>query len=432
MANRVDKKITKTVIDKLQAGEFVWDAEIKGFGCRCQKQGKVYFLKYRHGNRQRWYTIGRHGSPWTPQNARDKAIQLLADVKNNKDPALERERTRTAPTLKDLAEKFKKEHVAAKRKDRTISEYGRLLDKIIVPKLGMHNVADISRADIAKLHYSLSDTPFQANRVLAVLSKMFNLAETWGERPDGSNPCRHIERFKERRHERFLSAEELGKLGEALKKAEADYQLWQSSRDNKAPKGGADKVRIDARKLKGVELVSAEAIAAIRLLIFTGARVNEILTLQWEWIDFKRGNARLPDSKTGVKTIHLPAPALEVLSGLKRVEDNPYVLIGQKAKKNLVNLEKPWQIIRKMAGLADVRLHDLRHSFASTAAASGMSLPLIGKMLGHSQAQTTQRYAHLSNDPVKTATDKIATKIAHSLSGKDKIQIKFPNKVVSL
>jgi integrase len=151
------------------------------------------------------------------------------------------------------------------------------------------------------------------------------------------------------------------------------------------------------------------------LLVFTGARLSEILELEWGWIDFERGEARLPDSKTGAKTLHLPAPALAVLADLPRVEGNPYVIVGQVAGARLVNLEKPWRAIRKAALLDDVRLHDLRHAFASVAASSGMGLPIIGKMLGHTQAATTHRYAHLASDPVKAAAATVAGKIAEAM-----------------
>jgi integrase len=162
---------------------------------------------------------------------------------------------------------------------------------------------------------------------------------------------------------------------------------------------------------------SPYVVAAVKLLIFTGARLSEVLGLRWEWIDFERGEARLPDSKTGAKTLHLPAPALAVLADLPRVEGNPYVIVGHIRGAHLVNIEKPWRAIRKAADLHDVRLHDLRHAFASVAASSGMGLPIIGKMLGHTQAATTHRYAHLASDPVKAAAAAVAGKIADAMRG---------------
>ncbi len=152
--------------------------------------------------------------------------------------------------------------------------------------------------------------------------------------------------------------------------------------------------------------------AAVRLLLFTGARLSEILTLRWSEVDFDNGLLRLPDSKTGAKTIYLPPPAIEVLRTLPRIDGDPHVICGAKSGAHLVNLEKPWRQVRKAADLGDVRLHDLRHTFASVAARNGLSLPVIGALLGHSQPATTARYAHPSADPLREAASRIAEEIA--------------------
>jgi integrase len=384
-------KITKRMVDALQPAAdgrelILWDSEIAGFGVRVQRGGaKVYVLKYRAGSGReapsRKLTIGKHGSPWTAETARAEGKRLLGMVAQGKDPAGTKREEKAAPTVAEFAQRFLAEHAEAKRKASTAREYRRLFDRIILPALGRRKVADIKRADIAKLHHANRAAPYQANRTLAVLSKMMNLAERWGLRPDGSNPCRHVEKYGERKRERFLSADELARLGDAL----AAYDG------------------------------SPYVVTAVKLLVFTGARLGEVLGLQWQWIDFERGEARLPDRKTGAKTLHLPPPALEVLAALPRVEGNPFVIIGAKPGAALVNLEKPWRAIRAAAGLGDVRLHDLRHAFASIAAAIGMGLPIIGKMLGHSQAQTTARYAHLASDPVKAAAATVAGKIAAAM-----------------
>jgi integrase len=386
-------KITKRSVDALKATAdgaeaVLWDTELKGFGARVQRGGaKSYVLHYRAGGGRgaplRKLTIGRHGSPWTPETARKEAKTLLGMIEDGADPAADKMARREAPTIAELAERFLAEHAEAKRKGSTAAEYRRLLDKIILPALGKRKVADVTRADVTKLHHANRAAPYQANRVLAVLSKMFNLAERWGLRPDGSNPCRHVEKFAERKRERMLSPAELARLGNAL-----------AAHDG-----------------------SPYAVAAVKLLVFTGARLGEVLGLKWEWIDFERGEARLPDSKTGAKTLHLPPPALAVLAGLPRLDGNPYVIAGAKEGAALVNLEKPWRAIRQPAGLDDVRLHDLRHAFASVAASSGMGLPIIGKMLGHSQPATTARYAHLASDPVKAAAAAVASKIAAAMGG---------------
>jgi len=364
----------------LGPGETVWDETVPGFGARRQKGPAVtYFLKYRNGDgRQRWHSIGRHGAPWTPETARAEAKRLLGAIAAGADPAAERSAWKQAPTVAELATRFLSEHADAKRKPRTAREYRRQVEKQILPALGEKRVAEVTRQDVAQFHHSRRATPIEANRTLALLSVLFNFAERIGERPDSSNPCRHIERFPQRRRERFLSADELGRLGNEL----AAYRG------------------------------SPYHVATIKLLVFTGARLGEVLGLRWEWIDFERGEARLPDSKTGAKTLHLPPPALEVLAGLPRVEGEPHVL---GARRGTTFIEAPWRRIRKAAGLDDVRLHDLRHAFASVAASAGMGLPIIGKMLGHTQAQTTQRYAHLASDPVKAAAAAVAGKIAAAM-----------------
>ena len=217
------------------------------------------------------------------------------------------------------------------------------------------------------------------------MSKMLNLAERWGLRPDGSNPCRHVEKYAERKIERFLSAEELARLGEALLEAERTQ----------------------------TELPSV--VAAIRLLLLTGCRFSEIITLRWDEVDLERKCLRLRDSKTGAKTVHLSEPAIEVLQSVDREPGNPFVIVGAKPGSHLVNLRKPWCRIRASAGLDDVRIHDLRHSFASVAVAGGLSLPMIGALLGHSQPATTQRYAHLAGDPLRQATNLIGGRIATAM-----------------
>lgn len=217
---------------------------------------------------------------------------------------------------------------------------------------------------------------------------MFNLTERWHLRPLNSNPVRHVERFPENAMERFLSDEELARLAAVLNEREQD----------------------------GSE--SLFAITAIRLLIFTGARSGEILNLRWANVDLERAMLRLDDSKTGRKPIFLPPPARELLVQLPCVEGNPHVIVGDKEGAALVNIRKPWHRIREAAGLDGVRLHDLRHTFASTAAAGGASLQMIGRLLGHSQIATTMRYSHLANDPVRSAADAVGDRIEAAMSGK--------------
>ena len=251
----------------------------------------------------------------------------------------------------------------------------------VLPAMGNLPIKAVTRADVVRLHQSMKNTPGAANRTMCLVSHMMNVAEAWGLRPDGTNPCRHVEKYKEVKRERYLSADELARLGGAL---------------------------------SGDELPAA--VAAIRLLILTGCRRAEILTLRWEYVDLKEECLRLPDSKTGSKVVHLNAPALEVLRELGPNESG-WVIEGAKPDAHLVNLKKPWYRIRKAASLEDVRIHDLRHSYASVAAGLGEGLHVIGKLLGHSQAQTTHRYAHLAVDPIKAANERVGSALAGMMKG---------------
>ena len=292
--------------------------------------------------------------------------------------------------MKELGKRFLKEHVAVRCKSSTESEYKRSIERFINPKLGTRKATDIERRDITELHHSLSHIPYQANRTLGVLSKMFNLAEAWGVRPDGSNPCLHVKKYPEEKRERFLSPEEYAALGKALREIEEEGSETQS------------------------------AINAVRLLMLTGCRLGEIMTLKWDHVDLKARELRLPDSKTGAKIVHFGEAVAEVLKKIERLDNNPWVITGRKEGARLTDLQHPWRRIRTRAGLPDVRIHDLRHSYASGALALGEGLPMIGKLLGHTQVQTTARYAHLANDPVKTAAGRVSDTIGAAMLGKPK------------
>lgn len=366
------------MVEALAPGETIWDAEIKGFAARCQRRDRVYVLKYRSKGQQRWFTIGKHGSPWTTELARREAKRLLGLVAEGKDPAKVKSSDRTAPTITELADRFLGEHVEAKNKASTYAEYQRQVERLVKPELGRRRVDDVTHDEIRKLHVKYRATPYQANRLIALLSKMFSWSGLRGER----NPCTGIERFTEHKRRRYLSHAELGRLGSTLSELEAS------------------------------QTASPYVIGAIRLLILTGARLSEILTLRWSYVDEERSCLNLPDSKTGAKSIQLNGPALRVLYTLPRSSGNPFVIAGQKQGAHLVNLEKPWRHIRALSELEDVRLHDLRHSFASIGAGVGLGLPLIGGLLGHTQAATTARYAHLAADPLKQANELIGRSIA--------------------
>lgn len=426
-----DKKITIRTVEAMKPGDVLWDARVKGFGVRCQRRAKVYLVKSRVSGRQRWIVIGPHGSPWTPEKARDRAKAILGEIADGVDVAALRENRKAIITVEELAITFLAEHVDAKRKASTARGYHDILERIVLPRLGKMSVPAVEHSDIARLHHALRQTPYAANRAIAVISKMFNWAEQHGHRSRSTNPCKDIEKFAEYGRERFLSAPEITALATALEASERDGT------------------------------VDVYAIAAVRLLILTGARLGEILTLRWQDVDLDQARLNLPDSKTGAKPVYLNAPALEVLTSLPRLKNNPHVICGGKAGAALVNLQAPWRRIRRRAtltiwekdtdastiketlartngraptvpeileeakrcnqelpsGLLDVRLHDLRHSFASVAAAGGASLPIIGALLGHRQVSTTAKYAHLAADPLRAANDAIGDRIAAVMRG---------------
>jgi integrase len=385
-------KLTKRTVDAAEVRSsdyFVWDDELAGFGLRVLPSGrKGYVVQYRAGRRSRRISLGP-SAVLACEQARNQAMTIIAAARNGEDPAAKRDIDREAITVTELADRFDKEHIALRVKASTGKEYRRNLKRFILPALGRLRVNEVTRADVAKFHHDLRHIPYQANRCLEITSKMFSLAEMWGLRPDGSNPRKHVKKYAEEKRERFLSPAELNRVGEVLREMESE----------------------------GIELASA--IAAVRLLILTGCRLSEIMTLQWEHVDIPGKALRLPDSKTGAKVVHLGQPAVEVLEKIERIEKNPWVIVGTKPNARLTDLQPFWQRVRARAGLKDVRIHDLRHTFASTAVATGQGLPMIGKLLGHTQVQTTARYAHLATDPIKLAANHVATKIAILLKGQD-------------
>lgn len=406
-------KIMKRTVDALKASQaryVAWDTNLPGFGVRVgMNGGKTYVFKYRVGGgrsgRVRWGVIGQHG-PLTPDQAREIAQRWATEVVAGGDPAGEKIEKRTAPTVAELLEQYLTNHVQVRNKASTVAYVTDLVERIICKDpLAKLKVSDVSEADIARLHARLAKTPTTANRARAALSKAFALAETWGYREKHSNPCTDVEKYRESPRERFLSPAEFAALGRVLSAADR-----------------GDLTVVEDGKPKAIR-VSSWAVAAIRLLIFTGARKGEILGLRWEWIDWQESRANLPDSKTGRKPLMLPPPALSVLEGLERpASGKGFVIRGgdyTDPERPLVNLKDPWGLIRAAAGLPDVRPHDLRHSFASAMVAGGASLPVIGALLGHRDVKTTARYAHLTTDPLRNAAEQVGEVLAAHLGGAD-------------
>ncbi len=384
MANRQYRALNKRMVDRLSVDgkdAVFWDRDLPGFGVRVYPSGaKVFVVQTYAFGRSKRVTLGRYGPKYFVDHAREDAKQVIARIKAGESPVPVA--AAAEPTVRDLADRYQREYVAMHCKPVTATHYGVMLRKHIVLGLGDLRVGEVERKHIMELQYGLSEMPTVANRAVDILVKMFNLAEAWGLRPRGKNPCRFVRRYKvEKHHERFLTHEELFRLAQVLEVAPAE------------------------------RLASIHSAAAIRLLVLTGCRRNEILGLRWEELDFETGEMRLVDSKTGARVVPMPPPAAEVLAALPRVPGNPWVFPGRKKGTHQRNLNDSWNRVRERAGLDGVRLHDLRHSYASRALALGEGLPMIGKLLGHRKVQTTARYAHLARESVQASTAKVAESI---------------------
>ncbi len=359
-------------------GGFFSDREVRGFNVRITPKGTVSFtLTYRIHGRQRRFSIGQWPE-WSAQEARDRASDLRRAIRDGHDPLAERILDRSAPLVTDLAARYWSDH--AERKNRASSRRNnrQMLDGIVLPKLGRLPVAAVTREDIEKLHHSLRGTPYRANRVLSLLSLMFGLAIQWKMRAD--NPVRGIPKHPEERRDVWLRDDELKRLTSALEK--------HPNRD---------------------------AANAIRLLLLTGARKSEVLGAAWEQFDLTRGVWTKPSAHTKQKrTEHVPlsAPAITLLSRLKRsAEKHEHLFPGRTPGRPLENVKGVWAEICKTAEIEHCHIHDLRHTYASHLVSSGIPLAIVGKLLGHTQSQTTERYAHLADSALRRATDLFGKKI---------------------
>ena len=387
MAKLNSGTISGRTVDALPVGDretVFWDRDMAGFGVRVYPTGaKVYLAQARVRGKTKRVTIGRHGLV-SAEDARLEAAELISRIKRCKESTGSGAVTPTVSgtTLAEVADRYIREHVAVRCKPTTARACRVALEKYLLPEFGSRSLDAIGQDQVAALHYRLHKTPAMANQVVEILSRLFYAAESWGIAPESGNPCQFLKKYKKRSCERFLSEEEFRRLGDVLCEMQDEGTL------------------------------SASAAVAIRLLMLTGCRRNEILTLQWIDVDLEAGELRLRDAKTGARWVALSPTARQVLATIPRRPSNPWVISGRGASGRLSNLNKPWIEVRKRAGLEDVRIHDLRHSFASRALALGESLPMIGKLLGHRQVQTTARYAHLAQESVKASSARVAESIA--------------------
>jgi len=385
-------KITKLSVDRLKPGEHLTDTEIRGFMVRCTPSGtKTYGVKYRIGGRQRWLTVGLHG-PLTPEQARAEARKALGQVAAGKDPQAEKEAARARlVTVSELADRYLKEHVATKNKPSTAKEVTRLIERVIKPsRLGTMAVAVVTSADVASFHTLLGKTPRQANHALAVLRKMFNLAERWQLRPIRSNPCTHITLYPENERDRVLSAEELQQLSKALSILQQTGKL------------------------------SVHIAELFRLLALSGCRLGEALALRWEDIDFQNGTLRIRDAKAGPRMHMVGTLSIELIASIPRVDGSPWVFpsTNPTAHVTVYAAEKHWNKVREQAGIPDVRIHDLRHTVATFAAQSpGANAFAVRDLLGHKTLAMANRYVARANEKQRTLSEAVESTIGAAMKG---------------
>ena len=393
MAVLKTRTISKRTVDALtvEKDTVFWDSELTGFGVRVYPTGgKTYVVQTRaDGKPARRIAIGRHGIV-SAEEARRRAALIVSRIKAGEEPVPEPLPVKHAngPTVTELAMRFLDDHVAARCKPATAAAYRFAIDKHILPAFGKVSALAVERTQVAAFHEALRDTPVMANQAVDLLARIYRAADDRGTVPAGSNPCRHLKKYRSRRRERFLTEEEFRRLGRVMDEMEANNDI------------------------------AVPAAAALRLLMLTGCQRNEILTLRRDAVDLEAWELRLADSKTGARTVSLSPEAAKLLAGIPRVPGNPFVIAGR-AGQHVRSLNGPWEKVRARAGLRDVRLHDLRHSFASRALALGETLPAIGRLLGHSRVETTARYAHLAGDSVREAAIRISDSIADDVLGED-------------
>jgi integrase len=411
-------KLTKRSLSSLKPRPkpyIEYDSELIGFGVAVYPSAvKSWVCEYPpHGGgrgvAKKRVTLGKT-SQLTPDQARKAAADMLAAVRLGGDPAKDKAERRASVTVGELIDLFDAQYVGRMLRPGTAVGYRIALEELRRAH-GALKARALTRAHVTTLHFHMADRPYAANRAVAVWSKAFAWAADAGLIPEGYNPVKGLKKYREQGRERFLTSYELARLGDKLREGETlglPYSVDETKPTAKhAPKADRRRVKLDPF-----------AAGAIRLLILTGARLREILDARWNDIDLERGVLFLRDSKTGAKPIYLSAAAQELLARLPHVEGNPHVIAGMKDGSPRADLKKPWAAVTHAAGLTGVRIHDLRHTFASFGAGASLGLPVIGKLLGHSQPATTHRYAHLDADPMRRAVETISTTISAAMDGK--------------
>ena len=397
-----------------------YDTELIGFGVAVYPSGiKSWVCEYRpHG-----------GGRGCREKARDARQDLSIDARScaqgrrrhagrcpaGRRPAQEKAERRASVTVGELIDLFDARYVGPMLKPGTAIGYRIALEELRRAH-GALKATALTRSHVATLHFGMADRPYAANRAVAIWSKAFAWAAGTGLVPEGQNPAKGIKKYREQGRERFLTSEELARLGDTLREGETIGLPYSVDETKPTAKHAA---KADYRRVK----LDRYAASALRLLILTGARLREILHAKWEQVDVERGLIFLADSKTGKKPLYLSAAAQKVLADLPRIQGNPHVIAGAKDGAPRSDLKKPWAAVSRAAGLEGVRLHDLRHSFASFGAGASLGLPIIGKFLGHSQPATTARYAHLDADPMRRAVDTIGSTISAAMNRKPSAKI---------
>ncbi len=384
-------KLTKSAIDRHEPADqayFLWDTEVRRFGLKIEPTGRRgYFIKYRTvTGRRGTLKLGDYAVFQTVDEARRLARKRLAEVDDGSDPARDRTARRRAATMQDLADRYIAEHLP-KKKPRSAKSDRSNLRLHVLPLLGARTkVAEVGTAAVSRMHSELADTPGAANRVLALVSKMLNLAVVWEMRPAGSNPCKHVTRYPSKPRSTFLTDEGYRRLAAAV-------DWWDDETDGLSP-----------------------AVSIVRLLMRTGARLGEIHHLTRSELNLSRGQLNLAESKTGRKTIQLDEESVRVLRSVPIRMDSRFVFPARDPSKPTGAVRYGWDQIRKRAGYPKLRLHDLRHSYVSFAIRNGADLEAVGAQLGHRSRITTDKYKHLVDEYVRGANQKTNSALSELLS----------------